>query len=325
MVKRFNNLIQVGMVVSDLKKSMKKYVYDYGLGPMYVLEFNQENVHEMYLYGERKNYSMNLGVCNIGDVRFELIEPISSSIYSDYLIKYGGGIIHHLKLGVDNYFKVMEYFKNNGIKVIQHGEQSGDEGKNIYTYLDTGNTLGFIVEIVHISPDFIKPVPDCWYPADKKILQVPVFKRVIRVGIVVGNLKNKMEEYRDLFGLTSVAVKNFNYKNVSEMHLYGKRRNYEIIAGFYRLGNIQLVLIEPLSESIFSDFFRKYGEGVINHLGMEVEDYDNALLFLRSRGVEEIQSGNYLNKTRYSYFSTGSDLHFIVEITGTNKINSFLP
>ena len=321
----FKNLIQVGMVVSNLNISMKKYVYDYGLGPMYVLEFNQDNVQNMYLYGKKKNYSMNLGVCNIGDVRLELIESISKSIYSDYFNKYNEGIIHHLKLGVDDYFKVIEFFKSNGIKIIQHGEQVGDKGKNIYTYLDTSNSLGFIIEVVQVTSDFIKPKPDYWFPLNKKILPISVFRKVFRIGVVVKNLDNKMKEYKNLFGLDSVVVKDFNFKNISDMRIYGRKKNYEIKASFFTLGNVQIVLIEPLSESIYSDFLKRYGEGVMHHLGMEVEDYDKALIFFKSKGLEVIQSGNYSNKLRYSYLSTSSDLCYIVEIAETNRFTDFFP
>ena len=321
----FKNLIQVGMVVSNLNISMKKYAYDYGLGPMYVLELNQDNVQNMYLYGKKKNYSMNLGVCNIGDVRFELIEPISKSIYSDYLNKYNEGIIHHLKLGVDDYFKAIDFFKSNGIKVIQHGEQSGDGGKNIYTYLDTSNSLGFIIEVVQVTSDFIKPKPDYWFPLNKKILPISVFRKVFRIGIVVKNLDKKIKEYKNLFGLDSMVAKDFNFKNISDMHIYGRKKNYEIKAGFFMLGNVQIVLIEPLSESIYSDFLKRYGEGVVHHLGMEVEDYDKALIFFKSKGIEVIQSGNYSNKLRYSYLSTSSDLSYIVEIAETNRFTDFFP
>lgn len=321
----FKNLKQVGMIVSNLESSMGKYAYNYGLGPMYVLEFNKENVENMYLYGKKKNYSMNLGVCNIGNVRFELIEPISKSIYSDYLSKYGEGIIHHLKLEVADYYKVIDVFKSNGIKIIQHGEQLGDKGKNIYTYLDTSNTLGFIIELVHVTEDFIKPKPDYWFPLDKEISVTPIFKNVFRVGIVIKNLKSKMKEYKNLFGLDAVAVKEFNYKNTSDMHIDGIKNNYEIKACFYELGNAQIVLIEPLSESIYSDFLRKYGEGLIHHLGMEVEDYEKTLNYFKSKGIKVIQSGNYLNKIRYSYLSTSDELSYIVELAETKRYNNFLP
>ena len=91
----FKNLIQVGIVVSSLQKSIEKYLDNYGIGPWYVLKFCPDNVSNMYIQGKRKDYSMNIGVCPIGDVRFELIEPIDESIYSEFHRKYGEGIIHH--------------------------------------------------------------------------------------------------------------------------------------------------------------------------------------------------------------------------------------
>ncbi len=315
----FKNLIQVGMVVSDLKQSMQKYVYGYGVGPMYVIEFNSINVSNMYLYGRKKNYSMNLGVCPIGDVRFELIEPISGSIYSDYISQYGQGIIHHLKLAVEDYCQALEYLESLGIEIIQVGHQLGDSGKNMYTYLDTSDTLGFIIEVVNIEKDFIKPKPDRWFPENKETIPEPVFIRPSQVGIVVKDLDGKIKQYSELFGLQPRAVIEFNSTNVADMTLYGKKKDYATKVGFYILGNVQLKLIEPLTDSIFSDFYDKYGEGVIHHLGMEVEGYNNVLKLLKSRDIQIIQSGIYQDKTKYSYFSTDRDLNFILEIVENNK------
>ncbi|MHB1347342.1 MAG: VOC family protein, partial [Candidatus Humimicrobiaceae bacterium] len=70
---------------------------------------------------------------------------------------------------------------------------------------------------------------------------------------------------------------------------------------------------------------KRYGEGVVHHLGMEVEDYDKALIFFKSKGIEAIQSGNYLNKLRYSYLSTSSDLSYVVELAETNRSTDFFP
>jgi len=293
---------------------MQKYVYGYGVGPMYVIEFNSGNVANMYLYGKKKNYSMNLGVCPIGDVRFELIEPVSESIYSDYISQYGQGIIHHLKLAVVDYWKALEYLESAGIEIIQVGHQLGDKGKNMYTYLDTSDTLGFIIEVVNIEKDFIKPEPDRWFPENKETIPSPVFLRPNQVGVVVRDLKNKIDQYTELFGLQPWTVKEFTSGNVTDMSLYGKKKDYAAKVGFYKLGNVQLKLIEPLTDSIFSDFYDKYGEGVIHHLGMEIEDYNYVLDFLKSKDVRIIQSGCYQDKIKYSYLSTDKDLNFIIEL-----------
>lgn len=120
---------------------------------------------------------MNLGVFSIGDIRFKLIEPISESIYSEYCKEYSKGIMYHLKFGVENYFDVIEDFTSIGITVIQLGHQLDNEGKNMYTYLDTRESLGFIIELVNVTPDFIKPNPDHWFPKNKKLVSKSIFKR----------------------------------------------------------------------------------------------------------------------------------------------------
>ena len=312
------------MVVPDLQKSMQKCVFDYGIGPMYILEFNPGCVSDMYLYGEKKNYSMNIGVCAIGDVRYELVEPISKSIYTDYLDRYGDGIIHHLKLGVDNYYDTLEYLESAGIKIIQSGHQLGDKGKNMLSYLDTSDSLGFLLEIVNIEKDFIKPQPDRWFPEDKELMPDPIFLRPNHVGVVVKDLSSKIKQYEDLFGMGPWAVKEFSNKNISDMYVYGKKKDYSVKIGFYTLGNTQFKLIEPLSNSIFSDFYDKYGEGVIHHLGMEVNDHNEALVILKSKGAEVIQSGIHIDGIKYSYISTGPDINFIIEIVETDTKN-FMP
>jgi hypothetical protein len=305
------------MVVTDLQRSMSKYI-EYGMGPIYVLKFHSKNVSDMYINRKRKNYSMNVGIIAIGDIRFELIEPIDESIYSEYHEVYGEGIIHHLKLGVHNYQKILEYFSNNGIKEIQSGHQLGDKGENVYTYLDSRSTLGFIAEIVKVSPDFIKPQPDYWYPEDNSDIPEPVFKRLTNIGIVVRDLSKKIEQYENLYGLRCECVKQFNFDNIADMYVYDRRKDYSASIAFFNLENVQIKLIEAHDDSIFSQFYDRFGEGIVHHLGMEVDNYQKTLGQLKSKGIMVIQSGKYLDKLSYSYLQTSDDLNFITEIIELN-------
>ena len=159
----FKNVIQVGIIVSNLKKTLEKYSKGYGIGPWYVKKYSGDNVKDMYLYEKRKNYSMNLAFCSIGNVQFELIEPISSSIYTEFYDKYGEGVIHHLKMEVQDYESALCFFKLNGIKVIMSGNHMGRK----YSYLSTSNDIGFITEIASAPTDFARPEPDYWYPESK--------------------------------------------------------------------------------------------------------------------------------------------------------------
>jgi hypothetical protein len=299
----FNKLIQVGIVTREIDRILKSFLSIYKVGPWYVIRFSPENVESMTHYGRKQDYSMDITVCPIGDVRFEYIGPITSSIYSDFYDTHGEDVIHHLKLGVDDYGKALESLKTRNIKDIQSGHQLGDKGKNIYTYVDSYKKLGFITEIVHITEDFIKPAPEYWYPSRHSQF-VPVFIRPSAVGVVVRDVEAKIRDYYDLnIGPWEIH----DFKEESSLSFKAKM-------AFCRLGNVLFKLIEPKSASIFSDFLEKSREN-IHHLKMEVNDYEKALKYLQSKGVNVILSGSYKDEINFSFLDTDKHINFITEIS----------
>lgn len=117
----------------------------------------------MYLYGGKIDYSMNVAFCSIGNVQFELIEPITDSIYTKFYDRYGEGILHHLKMEVQNYESALKFFKSKEIEVIMSGNHLGRK----YSYLSTSRDIGFIAEIASAPTEFASPEPDYWYPGDR--------------------------------------------------------------------------------------------------------------------------------------------------------------
>lgn len=323
----FDKLLQVGFVVKNLRSSVDKFLNKYGIGPWYLIKFTPKNVKNMQMRGINKNYSMNIGVCPIGGIRFEVIEPIDESIYSDYLNKYGEGIIHHLKFGVDNYFESLEYLKSIGIKVLQHGEQLGKKGKNIYTYLNTIKSFGFISEIAYVSNDFIKPEPDFWYPKGQSNTLKPIFIRPTQIGIVVNNLEEKVNEFRNFFKLKLIEVKDYSNKNINKMYVHNIDKDYSMKIAFFNLGNFILKIIEPLGQSIYKEFYDNYGEDVIHHIRMEVEDYNQAIAFFKLQGIKVLQSGLFMDKINFAFIETDKDINFITEITESSnaEISKYCP
>ena len=299
----FTKLIQVGMVTRNISKVIECFTDVYNIGPWYVIKFSPENVDSMTLYGKKQAYSMDLAVCPIGDVRFEYIEPITSSIYSDFYKTYGENIVHHLKLGVDDLKKALDFLGSNNIEVIQSGEQIGGSGKNIYTYVDTKKQFGFITEIVHITRDFIKPDPDHWFPPDNNKFN-PIFLRPSAVGIVVKNIEARIRDYQKL-NIGPWEIYDFEEEN---------NLRFKAKMAFCRLDNLLFKLIEPKSVSIFSEFLEKSGEN-IHHIKMEVQDYEKTLHYLQSRGVKTILSGFFADEVRFSFLDTSKDINFITEIS----------
>jgi methylmalonyl-CoA/ethylmalonyl-CoA epimerase len=162
----FRGVDQIAMVVNDLQAAMKRYVEGYGVGPWYVIKFGPENVQDQTLHGKKQDYSHRLAICQIGNVQFELIESLSDTIYREHLNRHGEGVIHHVKMTVDDHDEAMKFFQSKGIEVLQTGNW---EGKSRYANLATEPELGFQVEISVASPGFKMPEPDYWYPADRKM------------------------------------------------------------------------------------------------------------------------------------------------------------
>ena len=309
----FNKLIQVAFVTTELDRILKNLADIYNIGPWYVLRFSPENVKSMGVHGKKQKYSMNVSVCPIDNIRFEYIEPISESIFSEFADTFGENIVHHLKFEERSYKEALRFLDSKNLKIIQSGHQLGDTGKNMYYFLDTKNAFGFITEIVHVTRNFKKPQPDLWYPSDINNF-VPVFKNLSAIGMVVNNIEDKIRKYEE-FTIGPWQIYDFGEKNSLKI---------KIKMAFCRLDNIVLKLIEPQSDSIFSKHLLKHGEG-IHHLKMEVADYDKTLKYLMSKGLNIIYSDNYEDKINFSFLDTDKHLNFITEISdqeikiGSNK------
>ena len=299
----YKKIIQVGFISRELKRIMDSCINIYGIGPWYLLKFCPENVKSMTVYGKKQGYEMNVAVCPVGDVRFEYIEPLDKSIFSDFYDHYNENVIHHLKFDVKDYKEALNFFTAGNINIIQTGHQLGDRGKNMYNFLDTQKEFGFITEIVNVTKNFIKPRPDSWIGSGQGDFN-PVFIKPSVIGIVVKNIDDKVKKYEE-FGIGPWKIYGF-----------GRESNLKIKSrmAFCRIGNIIFKLIEPQSDSIFSEHLSKYGE-CIHHIKMEVDNYEKKLKFLLSKGIDVLYSDNYLDKIRFSFLDTNKHLNFTVQIS----------
>jgi methylmalonyl-CoA epimerase len=149
----FKKVLQVAVVVKNLDKAMKRYWEDFGIGPWSIYTINSPIQSDKNNHGEHLDHAMRMAFTNIGDVGWELIEPLDDkSIYADFLREHGEGL-HHVALDVDDYDKALTSLEDKGIGVLQDGEFSG------VMYLSA------IVEIYSEKPDsFEIPPPEATYP-----------------------------------------------------------------------------------------------------------------------------------------------------------------
>jgi catechol 2,3-dioxygenase-like lactoylglutathione lyase family enzyme len=152
-------IVQVGIVVNDLKEAVKRYYHVLGFGPWSVYKYAPPEMENITYRGNKSDLSFFAAFTWVDNLQIELIQPLNGpSIYHEHLEKKGEGL-HHIKEYVDDAQKVIEEFKRKGIEVIQ----SGRFGPGEYYYFDTEPVLGITFEIStgggrkHREPDWRYP------------------------------------------------------------------------------------------------------------------------------------------------------------------------
>ena len=156
----FTETKQICVVVRDIDATMKTYVHEYGIGPWEIYEFNPDTVQDLTKDGRPANFAFRLAVTMIGDVQWELIEPLDDrSIYAEFLAEKGEGV-HHVALGVTDYNAAVEAMETKGRRIVQGGMYKGAT----VAYLSTNEDLGVITEIYDWPADLPPQKPDAVYP-----------------------------------------------------------------------------------------------------------------------------------------------------------------
>jgi methylmalonyl-CoA/ethylmalonyl-CoA epimerase len=141
------NIKQIALVVEDVDKAMEAYWRVLGIGPWDVRHFTPESVRDFHVGGSpvEEDFDFICAVTWVGDVEFELIQPIKGpNIYWDFLSRRGPGL-HHIKdvMPDSEIPAALEAFRKRGINVMQTGWIDDD----VHYYLNTEAELGLVYEI----------------------------------------------------------------------------------------------------------------------------------------------------------------------------------
>lgn len=155
----FTETLQISVVVRDLDAAMETYVRDYGIGPWAIYEFNPETVRGMHEGGRPVTRSWRLALTQVGQVQWELVEPLDDdSVYARFLAANGPGV-HHVGVGVRSYEDTIAELAERGHEVLLGGEYNGVN----FAYLSTDRDLGVVTEIFGGAPGEDQE-PDAVYP-----------------------------------------------------------------------------------------------------------------------------------------------------------------
>lgn len=147
-----NNYKQIALVVRDVEKAMDHWYNVLGIGPWDVRHFVPGRVRDLQVDGEpvEEGFDFICAVCWVGDIEFELIQPIEGpNIYWRHLEEKGEGL-HHIKnvMPDEEIPAAIEDLRGKGYDVIQTGWIDQD----VHYYFNTQDDLGLVYEIGNGGP-----------------------------------------------------------------------------------------------------------------------------------------------------------------------------
>lgn len=158
----FKAVTQVGLVVKNLDEAVKKYWEVFGIGPWAIFTMDGSSIHDMTIRNERKDSAFRVAFADMGNLQWELIQPLDEkSIYSEFLEKHGEGL-HHVAFSTNNGFEeTLELLKGKGVDVLTSGRANNGVS---FANLDTEATLSCISEIHDVPENMEQAPPETTYP-----------------------------------------------------------------------------------------------------------------------------------------------------------------
>ncbi len=154
---------QVCVVVKDMQKAVENYWSLMGIGPWKLWTYGPGVIRDATYMGKPSNYSMRVGLAQLGSLVVELIQPLEGdNIYSDFIAKRGEGI-HHFGFFVPDLDEAIRDMEALGFKVVQSGKGQGADNTGGFAYIATEDDLAAIFELIQVPN--VRREPEAVYPA----------------------------------------------------------------------------------------------------------------------------------------------------------------
>ena len=140
-------LSHVGIIVKDIEKAIE-YYQSLGIGPFERINLTPIDVK---VYGKSADdVKLRARAARVGQVQYELLQPVSGeSVQMEFLKSKGEGI-SHLGFFVDDIDKEVAKMVEQGFKVISNGKFVGGGG---FAYFDTDKVGGVQFELIQWPPE----------------------------------------------------------------------------------------------------------------------------------------------------------------------------
>lgn len=127
-----NRVDHIGIAVASLEETLPYYTETLGLALLAVEEVASEQVKVAFLDG--------------GNVKIELLEPLSETSAIHQFIEKKGQGIHHVAFGVTSIQNRLDELKNNGVRLIHEQPKPGAGGAQV-AFLHPKSSHGVLYEL----------------------------------------------------------------------------------------------------------------------------------------------------------------------------------
>jgi catechol 2,3-dioxygenase-like lactoylglutathione lyase family enzyme len=136
---------------------------------------------------------------------------------------------------------------------------------------------------------------------------------VVQIGLIVRDVEATAQAYAELLGVEAPQWLLTGPEAQAHTRYRGAPTEARAKLAFFRLGNLQLELIEPVGgPSTWREFLEAHGEGV-HHIAFEVEHMQDQVAALAADGMPLVQRGDYTGG-RYAYIDSSEQLKVILEL-----------
>jgi methylmalonyl-CoA/ethylmalonyl-CoA epimerase len=132
---------------------------------------------------------------------------------------------------------------------------------------------------------------------------------------VVDDVDAFVERYEKDFGVGSWDVIDFGPDTIPGLMVDGKPSTLRMRIAFYRSFEVELELIQPISESWYMDWLRKHGPGLHHVAFVPEEGYEKFMADYAKTGKKPLLEALDAEKTRgFAYVDLMKELGLIVEV-----------
>lgn len=143
----FHKLVQIGIVVKDLDRTIKFLEQTMGWKPV---SFADTPPGEKYYYGKNEDFSVKMAFYKLEHIELELLMPTRGrNVWQDWLEIHGEGL-HHILFDVNDFEQAKKVMEKNGIVLAQQGPSARYKGAK-WAYFDATKELGYFIEIFNPS------------------------------------------------------------------------------------------------------------------------------------------------------------------------------